>query len=71
MLRPAFQTTTGLYVSCSGMPICPAARETPITQPALFGTHFHRPVNVAFDQQDSSSDVGAILLKNVRCLILV
>jgi hypothetical protein len=35
------------------------------TQPVLFGTHFHRPVTVAFDQPDSSSDGGAILLKAV------
>ena len=41
------------------------------TQPVLFGTHFHRPVNVAFDQPDSSSDAGAVLLKaadNHLCL---
>jgi len=35
------------------------------TQPVLFGTHFHRPVTVAFDQPDSSSDGGAVLLKAV------
>jgi hypothetical protein len=61
----------GFASVASGMPICPAAQETPITQPVLLGTHFHRPVNVAFDQPDSSSDAGAVLLRNVRCLILV
>ena len=35
------------------------------TQPVLFGTHFHRPVTVAFDQPDSSSDGGSVLLKAV------
>jgi hypothetical protein len=61
----------GFASFASGMTICPAAQETPITQPAHFGTHFHRPINVAFDQPDSSSDAGAVLLKNMRCLILV
>ncbi len=35
------------------------------TQPVLFGTHFHRPVTVAFDQPDSSSDGGSVRLKAV------
>jgi hypothetical protein len=35
------------------------------TQPALFGTYFHRPVAVAFDPPDSGSDGGAVLVKAV------
>jgi hypothetical protein len=35
------------------------------TQPVLFAEDFHRAVTVAFDQPDSSSDGGAILLKSV------
>jgi hypothetical protein len=33
------------------------------TQSVLFAEEFHKPVNVAFDQPDSSSDGGAVLLK--------
>jgi len=35
------------------------------TQSVLFGKDFHKPVTVTFDQPDSSSDGGAILLKAV------
>ncbi|MEJ2111867.1 MAG: IS1380 family transposase, partial [Acidobacteriota bacterium] len=35
------------------------------TQSVLFGKDFHKPVTVNFDQPDSSSDGGAILLKAV------
>jgi hypothetical protein len=35
------------------------------TQPVLFGEEFHKPVTVNFDQPDSSSDGGAVLLKIV------
>jgi len=35
------------------------------TQPVLFREDFHKPVSVTFDQPDSSSDGGAILLKSV------
>jgi hypothetical protein len=33
------------------------------TQSVLFGKEFHKPVTISFDQPDSSSDGGAILLK--------
>jgi hypothetical protein len=36
-----------------------------ITQPVLFSEEFHKPVFVTFDQPDSSSDGGAVLLKAV------
>ncbi len=35
------------------------------TQSVLFAEDFHKPVTVAFDQPDSSSDGGAILLKAI------
>jgi hypothetical protein len=35
------------------------------TQSVLFGIDFHKPVTVTFDQPDSSSDGGAVLLKAV------
>ena len=35
------------------------------TQSVLFGKDFHKPVTVTFDQPDSSSDGGAVLLKAV------
>ena len=35
------------------------------TQRALFADDFHKPVTVTFDQPDSSSDGGAILLKPI------
>ena len=35
------------------------------TQSVLFGKEFHKPVTVTFDQPDSSSDGGAVLLKAV------
>jgi hypothetical protein len=35
------------------------------TQPVLFSDEFHKPVSVLFDQPDSSSDGGAILLKSI------
>ena len=35
------------------------------TQPVLFPEDFHKPVFITFDQPDSSSDGGAILLKSV------
>lgn len=35
------------------------------TQAVLFTEEFHRPVSVVFDQPDSSSDGGAVLLKAV------
>jgi hypothetical protein len=35
------------------------------TQSVLFGKDFHKPVTVNFDQPDSSSDGGAVLLKAV------
>lgn len=35
------------------------------TQSVLFSEEFYKPVSVAFDQPDSSSDGGAILLKAI------
>ena len=35
------------------------------TQSVLFSEEFHKPVTVTFDQPDSSSDGGAVLLKAV------
>jgi len=35
------------------------------TQPVLFAEEFYRPVTVTFDQPDSSSDGGAVLLKAI------
>lgn len=35
------------------------------TQSVLFSSEFHKPVTVTFDQPDSSSDGGAVLLKAV------
>ncbi len=35
------------------------------TQSVLFSKEFHKPVTVPFDQPDSSSDGGAVLLKAV------
>lgn len=37
------------------------------TQSVLFPNLFHKPVVASFDQPDSSSDGGAILLKAIDC----